>query len=78
MLLLLVLFLFRWAKAAVSGTIYHYNQLKAKYNPKPVLVGEIGWPTVSGPADLNLGSKETARAFVKEWTKVGGGWEAGG
>jgi exo-beta-1,3-glucanase (GH17 family) len=37
---------------------------------KPVLVGEVGWPSLSGTADTNEGSPANAAAFARAWVKV--------
>lgn len=62
----------RWEVRAVTGVTSTLKRLGARWG-KPVVVGEIGWPSASGGADTNLGSTATARAFAAAWTQVGGG-----
>lgn len=60
----------RWAKTAAGSALYHVKQLKAKNKDKPVIVAEIGWPTASGPRDINTGGKIEAMEFMTQWIKA--------
>ncbi|KIY98236.1 hypothetical protein MNEG_9726 [Monoraphidium neglectum] len=60
----------RWTKVAVGSALQHYSSLATRLRPKPVVVTEVGWPSASGPADVNGGAPAAAAEFARAWVKA--------
>ncbi len=57
-------------KDAIGYVLMRYNELKAHYPSKPIVIGEVGWPSNGDDKYSAVASVPDEAHFIREWMNV--------
>ncbi|HEX7348334.1 MAG TPA: glycosyltransferase [Rhodanobacteraceae bacterium] len=57
-------------KDAIGDALQHYDRLKQLYPGKPIVIGEVGWPSNGNRFEFAKPSTANQAIFLREWMQV--------